>query len=208
MNELYKQIEQIETELSDQDDNAILWMEHGVGLHLTGRYQEAIESFRTSLGLDNSNPSCHFNLANSYLENGVPEKAIDHYRKAIDLKPDHIPSLTNLADAWELTGDLKKAHQTFHYLIQLAPDAPLSHFNLGNFFLRQNQHLEASRCYEKTLELDPTFDDAWYNIAWILEKVGATEQAMQYARSGLRTNPDNEELSEILQRLETKEKAS
>lgn len=203
MEQIRLKLKEIESELEKNRKDAGLWMEHGVGHHLAGEYQQAVKSFRTSLGFSQKNPSCHFNLANSYMELEKIDKAIHHYLEAIELKADHIPSLTNLADAFEQAGQSEKSLEIFQYLIHLNPDQPLFHFNLGNFFLRNNEHREAATCYEKTLVLDESFVDAYYNIAWILKQVHAREEALTYVRDGLKIDPEHADLLKLAGELET-----
>jgi tetratricopeptide (TPR) repeat protein len=202
MDQILQQLNDIESELKENQQNPVLWMEHGIGKHLLGEYRQAIESFNRSLNIDGNSSSCHYNLANSLMEIEQFEKAINHYLQALDLKPGHIPSLNNLADAYEMAGQPEKSHEIFHYLIHLNPDDPLSHFNLGNFFLRNNQHVEAAKCYEKTISLDEQFIDAWYNIAWILKEVNAPEEALSYAKDGLALDPGHEDLKKLVAELE------
>jgi tetratricopeptide (TPR) repeat protein len=203
MDKILQQLYDIESELEDDRDNPDLWMEHGIGKHLLGEYQLAVESFKKALGLNNRNASCHFNLANSLVELERYEEAVHHYLEAIDIQPDHIPSLNNLADAYEMAGQPERSREIFHYLVHLNPEDPLSHFNLGNFFLRNNQHVEAAGCYEKTILLDQHFIDAYFNIAWILKEVGAGEEALGYAEDGLSIDPAHEDLKKITTQLKS-----
>lgn len=203
MTDLLEQLKKIEDELKNDDQNPVLWNDHGVGLHLLGRYQEATESFRSALSLEGDNPTYHYNLANSYMELGNIEQAISCYLSALDHQPNHIPSLNNLADAYELTDQSDKTHELFHYLTHIQPDQPLSHFNLGNFLLRQNHHIEAAKCYEKAIELDENFIDAYFNIAWILKQAQAIPESISYAKKGLALDPEHEELQRLVKELDS-----
>ena len=99
-----------------------------------------------------------------------------------------------MADCYEIIGQPSKAHELFQYLVRLDPDNALSHFNLGNFFLRQNQHIEAVKCYEEALKRDSDFTDALYNIGWVLHQAGAYIEALRYTEKGLKSDPVNEDL--------------
>lgn len=201
MEKILKSLAQIEKELESDPDNAKLWNERGVGYHLLGKFEEAIQSFSRSLDLNTSSASTHFNLGNTLQETEQFEAAISHFHSALELKPDHIPSLTHLADAWEQTGEPGKAEELFRYLCKINPDDPLSHHNLGNFLLRQNRHIQAADCYETVIRLDPTFSDAYITIAWILEQVGALKEAASYLQKGLQAAPGDEDLQQALARL-------
>ncbi|MEX0994527.1 MAG: tetratricopeptide repeat protein, partial [Balneolaceae bacterium] len=111
MEKLLQQLEDIELELSQDRQNPELWNDHGVGLHLLGRYREAVESFRSAIQRRPENPTYHFNLGNSCMELNEIEKAMDSFLTALEHNPNHIPSLNNLADAYELAGQADQAHE-------------------------------------------------------------------------------------------------
>lgn len=200
--EIEKQISKIKSELENSPDDANLINDLGVGYFLLGQFSNSIIQLKKAVRLKSDNVNYHYNLANTYAENDQPQLAIDTYLKALDLNPAHIPSLNNLADSYEIMGDKEKAHDLFHYLIKVEPDNPLSHFNLGNFFLRQNQHIEAVKCYEEAIKRDENFTDAYYNISWVLFQAKVYREALSYSKKGLNLDPEHEELKNIKEEIE------
>ncbi|CAN5261874.1 hypothetical protein BH23BAC3_BH23BAC3_12020 [soil metagenome] len=73
---------------------------------------------------------------------------------------------------------------------------------MGNFFLRQNQHIEAARCYETAIKKEPGFTDAYYNLAWILYKARAYDESLKYVSEGLNTESDHTDLQELKNKLQ------
>jgi|GEM_PF-348668 len=201
--EIKLQLETIEAELEaadTNDDTDKLLNDAGVGYYLLGEYGKAI-TFLEKAVTGSNNVQFEFNLANSYSAEGKSDLAISTYLKVLESEPAHIGALNNLADEYEQKGDVEKAHELFHYLTHIQPDEPLSHFNLGNFFLRQNQHIEAGNCYESALRQDPDFIDAYYNIAWILYKVGAYSESLEYIDRGLKIEPDRSDLISLKKKV-------
>lgn len=184
---------EIEQELNQKGQMAELLNEAGVGYYLLGEYEEAVSRFIAASEIKKT-PQILFNLANAYSKQQKPDLSIATFLNVLKLDPSHMGSLNNLADEYERKGDIEKAHELFHYVTHLYPDEALSHFNLGNFFLRQNQHIEASKCYEKAIETDSEFTDAYYNIGWILYRVKALAESMQYIEKGLTIEPNHEDL--------------
>lgn len=191
------QLLELTHQVEQEPENPQLYNNLGVGHYLLGEYEDSIKYLEKAVSL-NSDPSYLFNLANSYAENGDPEKAVDTYLKVLDSNPNHIGALNNLADTYETVGEYKKAHELFTYLTQIEPTEALSHFNLGNFFLRQNQHIEAAKCYETAIKRDENFVDAYYNIGWILYRAKALKESKKYILKGLDIDPANENLKELL----------
>src|SRR6056297_1573533 len=193
-------LSEIEDELSRGAATADLLNDAGVGHYLLGEMEQALDYLQQAVLKDES-PNILFNLANTYSGLDRPDEAIDTFLKVLELDPGHIGALNNLADEYEYRGDPDKAHELFHYLTHLQPDTALSHFNLGNFFLRQNQHIEAAKCYEKALENDEMFVDAYYNIAWILFRSKAYDDALRYINNGLSVESGNTDLIELKQKV-------
>ncbi|MGF1671225.1 MAG: tetratricopeptide repeat protein [Balneolaceae bacterium] len=198
MDNIKDQIDTILLELEQNPEDAGSWNDLGIGYFLLGKYQDSIDALKKAIRLNTDNETYHFNLANSFDSSDQLLHAIDHYLHAINIRPDHIPSLNNLADLYEVTGEVEKAHELFTYLTKINPDDPLSFFNLGNFMLRQNQHITAVRNYEKALEKDSGFVDAYHNIAWVLLKAGATEKALEFTEAGLLLELEHEDLKNLL----------
>ena len=198
--EIRNTLSEIESELSTGVSSAELLNDAGVGHYLLGEMKQALDFLKKAAKKKDS-PGILFNLANTYSALGKPHEAIDTFLKVLEADPGHIGALNNLADEYENIGEPDKAHELFHYLTHLDPDSALSHFNLGNFFLRQNQHIEAANCYEKALENDEMFVDAYYNIAWILFKSKAYDDALRYIKNGLSVENGNADLINLKQKV-------
>lgn len=203
MNEekIRSQITEIEQELTEENDRADLHNDAGVGYSLLGEFDKAERYHKKAVELHRT-PAHLFNLANIFSEQEKLEQSIDMYLQVLELNPAHIGALNNLADSYELNGQTDKAHELFHYITHIQPDEPMSHFNLGNFFLRQNQHIEAAKCYEAAIEKDENFTDAYFNIAWVLFQAKAYREALEYANLGLETDPNYSDLKQIKAKIE------
>lgn len=196
--DIEQQISEIKQDLQTTPENPQLLHDLGTGLYLIGNYRESAEVLLKAVQLSPDNVSYRFNLGNAYTEMEEYGLAKSAYMDALDRDPSHIPSLTHLADVYELTGEPEKAGELFGYVTRLAPENALGFFNLGNFLLRQNLHIEAVKEYQKAIEIDPDFTDAYYTIAWILKEAGAAESAIKYAKEGLKTDPESDELKKLL----------
>ena len=168
---------------------------------MVGEYEKATRPLKFAVELKPDNSTYLFNLANAYSELERYELAKIFYLDALEFNPEHIPSLTNLADCYEATGDFKKAEEMFRYVTKLAPENALAFFNFGNFHLRQNEHITAVKNYEKAIQLEESFVDAYYNIAWVLTEAKAFDEAFTYAKKGLETDPNHDALKKIFEKI-------
>jgi len=199
--EIRETLTDIESELSAGDSNGNLLNEAGVGYYLLGELDQSLEYLKKAAE-KNETPDILFNLANTYSGLQQPDYAVLTFLKVLEKDPGHIGALNNLANEYENKGDLDKAHELFHYLTHLQPDKALSHFNLGNFFLRQNQHVEAAKCYEQAIEKDETFIDAYHNIAWILYRSKALTESLKYIEEGLSVDSTSDDLIKLKQDIQ------
>ena len=199
-----EQIDEVQSELDKQPNNTELLNDLGVGYFLIGEYSKSVKALKKAVQLEPENESYLYNLGNSYAENEDFNESILQYLKALEINPGHLPSLNNLADSYERAGNSEKAFEIFTYVVKIAPNDPFPLFNLGNFLLRSNRHIEAVKCYEKVLEHNVQFTDAYYNIAWILSEAGATSDARSYLNKGLAISPDDNDLNQLMNKLSKK----
>jgi tetratricopeptide (TPR) repeat protein len=199
---ILKVIEEVKNELMSEPDNPDLLNDLGVGYYLLGEYSKSVEELEKAVHIDPNRVSFLYNLGNSYAESDEFSSAILQYLKVLEIDPGHMPSLNNLADAYEHTGNSEKSFELFSYIVKIAPTDEYALFNLGNFLLRNNRHIEAVKCYEKVLDLNSGFVDAYYNIAWILSEAGAVSDARSYVAQGLEIAPDDEDLNLLSQQLQ------
>jgi Flp pilus assembly protein TadD len=52
-------------------------------------------------------------------------------------------------------------------------------YSRGVFCLRAEQDVEAIKAFEEAVNLDPTFSEAWENLATLYEKTGDTKKALE-----------------------------
>lgn len=131
---------------SDQTEEAIVTYRH-----ITDQASEDVDSFY-SLGVLLLNE-------NRYVE------AVDVLTQLTVIDKNHLEGHINLAVAQVNTDDLQGAEQSYKQAIAIAPDAANPRYNLGNLYWQQERYEEALEAYAKSVELDPSDNDALYNLA-------------------------------------------
>jgi tetratricopeptide (TPR) repeat protein len=97
-------------------------------LYNKGKYQNALETFKTIVNQGNESPDLYFNIANCYYKLGNVAPSIYNYEKALLLNPDDVAIQTNLSFAQKMAIDdikivpeagfkkmVKEFTSTFHY---------------------------------------------------------------------------------------------
>ena len=131
---------------SDQTEEAIATYRH-----ITDQASDDVDSFY-SLGVLLLNE-------NRYVE------AVDVLNQLTEIDENHLEGHINLAVAQVNTDDLQGAEQSYKQAIAIAPDAANPRYNLGNLYWQQERYEEALAAYAKSVELDPSDNDALYNLA-------------------------------------------
>jgi Tfp pilus assembly protein PilF len=145
------------SEIPDQVRAYALW-ERGYVLHLSGRYREAVDSFRESIEILPTAEG-HTFLGWSLSMLGHLEEAVAECHKAIALDPDYGNPyndigvyLIDLGRPVEAIPWLEKAISAKRYCCYQFP-----HYNLGRVRLVQGNFDAARRSFERALRHDPDY---------------------------------------------------
>jgi len=68
----------------------------------------------------------------------------------------------------------------------------LTHFNLGVQFYNQREFLKAIQSYQKVIELDPTYIEAYNNLGIIYQEIGNFDRAFGAYQKSIEINPQYE----------------
>jgi tetratricopeptide (TPR) repeat protein len=90
-------------------------------------------------------------------------EALPLLEKARALRPDSVKARSEHAAALELTGHPERARDEIAAIIKDHPEDDRAHNNLGLILSRLDQFGDAILAYDKALELNPDYDDAYSN---------------------------------------------
>lgn len=102
---------------------------HGYLRERRYEYEEAIDLYEKSLGINENQPEVLFRAALTADMLGDEEFAIDYYERCISQKPVHVNALLNLAVLYEERGSLSKAEANLRHVLADFPD----HFRAQHF---------------------------------------------------------------------------
>lgn len=104
---------------------------------------------------------------NKAYEVAAYEDALVAYKKALDEVPDHPVALFNLGNAYY---QLERYDDAIVYWNMAAqndlPDSFLVHYNKGNALMKNQKLDEAIEAYKQSLRLNPSNEDAKYNLTY------------------------------------------
>ena len=86
----------------------------------------------------------------------------------------------NLGRLVHEAGDPREATRLYHLALERSSGDPVIHFNLALALEDTKGVAPAIAHYERTLELDPRFADAHYNLAGRYEQLGRGADALRH----------------------------
>jgi tetratricopeptide (TPR) repeat protein len=116
-------------------------------------------------------------------------KAADAFRKAFDIQPSNSENIAALIDAYERTHQSDKAEALTRDAVQRDPNNKLFRYAYGVFLLKKEEYPAAIEQFTKTLEIDPAYADASYNLGvaylnWGVSLKAAADKASESQKKG------------------------
>jgi tetratricopeptide (TPR) repeat protein len=131
--------------------------------------------------------SAHNNLGTLYRSQGRFDEAVEEFRTAIRHYPDFTLAHYNLGNAYKDKGDILHAKKAWGKAVAIDPGHAPSLNQLGAAALMSNSFLLAKQYYIAAVHSDPVHAEARYNLAFTLEKLNETDEALKHYEIFLNT---------------------
>jgi tetratricopeptide (TPR) repeat protein len=169
--------------------NAEEHRKRGVTLTQQGRYDEAIQEFRTALALMPTLIRSHLGLGAAFEGKQDYDAAMTEYRLVLAAHPDDPDAQNNLATVLQKKGDLEGALAAYGAAVRVAPDDSLIHFNYGTALAAKGEGSRAVAEYQRAVALRPDFAQAYMNLGLLLRDQGRADDAGRAFRRFLELAP-------------------
>lgn len=150
------------------------WLNRGKALAELKRYSEAHQCYARAAELNPRDVQCWFNVAYALVVMGRAEEGLRAAEKAIEVD-------ASCSEAWDAAGCCRDAvfgpRDAVGYfrratkigqIVGLGGENWRAWNNLGRCLTKLGQDDEALTCFQKAVELNPSVDRAWFEIACIL----------------------------------------
>jgi len=116
-------------------------------------------------------------------QTGRPAEGIEPLKRLLGRNPENVPALLSLAMCYLGAGMTESAVEADRQALEIAPDDDLVHFNLANALAMLGQTspaalAEARLHYERAVQLNPRFADAYLNYASLLQRAESDDAAL------------------------------
>jgi Flp pilus assembly protein TadD len=189
-------------------DSAAPWCQEGagyIGLQAdawvrAGRASQGLKRAEEEIHRDRMDPRATFAVASALFALGDPVTAVHAAERAEALGYGN--DATILVGIIDLSaGDPSRAAQSFRRVLDSDPKDPVATYDLALTAERLGHYREAREGYLATLQLDPSFVEARYNLAVLLFRAGARDEAMHALDELTRIAPGDPRLPELRRTL-------
>ncbi|SEJ94358.1 tetratricopeptide repeat protein [Paraburkholderia diazotrophica] len=174
----------IEQSLAVRPD-AIYYNNFGNVLADLGRFDEAIVSYKSALGLRFNYPEAHNNLGNALRQAKQPDASMRACAEAIRLQPGYAEAYNNLGNALHDMGELDEALASYCKAIELNPEYAVAYNNVGNVLREQDKPELAIDLFRKAVALQPNLWAAHHSLCLLLRERGELADALASLRQAL-----------------------
>ena len=156
-----------------------------------GRFEEAEQFFRKSIGLKPDFPLSHKRLG--YLLAGMNRigEAEKEWHTALKLDPkDHLLHL-NFGSLYLDRNEIVKARESFETAIKLEKKCAPAYTGLGVILIKEGDIDGAQKRFEASIAADPGYGEGHYRLATIYKEKKLYDKAEESFRKAIRFNPRN-----------------
>ncbi|AFZ43432.1 Tetratricopeptide TPR_1 repeat-containing protein [Halothece sp. PCC 7418] len=141
--------------------------------------QTAAKAYQHAIALEPNCPENYANLGLVRAQQQQWQEAHNCYQKALEIKPDFAGVYRHLARLWEQLNQLESAVEAWERAYSLEPETvkPEDRLRLGDDFLKLRQLDQAIASYQRALEAQPNWQEAYQRLGEALEKAGRWEEA-------------------------------
>lgn len=139
----------------------------GVLAAKAGRFADAMKDFNRTLELNNRFAKAYSNRATLQVQSGNLEAASEDYRNAIANDPDLAVAHKGRGRVCHMLGQFDLAIQHFDAATMLAPGDARIVNHRGDLLTDMGRYRAASASYQKAIDLDPSLNTAFRNLAWL-----------------------------------------
>ena len=162
-------------ELAPNSDEA--YRNLGDAYSRSGQSEDAIASYQKAITANAYNWANHIALGKAYLELGDSAKALPEFQKVTEIAPDNPNGYTDMGSLFLREGKWSESIPQFQKALSLAPDAD-SYSNLGTAYFFLKNYDQATKMYEKAVEMRPNDEVLLGNLGDSYRWSGHSEQAV------------------------------
>lgn len=161
-------------ELAPNSDEAFRSL--GDAYSASGQSDEAIAAYQKAVAANSYYWLNHTALGNAYFAQGDNAKALPEFQKLIEIAGDSPMGYEGVGSVYLRQGQWSEAIPQFQKALALAPDSP-TYSNLGTAYFFLKNYDQATKMYEKAVEMTPNDEQLLGNLGDSYRWSGHSDQA-------------------------------
>jgi tetratricopeptide (TPR) repeat protein len=158
-------------------------------LYELGRLSTALTFYERAWRLDPKNPDIYLNLGHTAWKLDMLEAAEKFFRLYSQLAPGRPDAAVNLGGVLRDQGKFSEAVEILRAAIYAAPDSAYLWNALGAVILESGDPEQALTFYLEAIRVQPGYARGHYNMAFCLDLMGRTDEAIDHFRKALSLGP-------------------
>lgn len=193
---------------SSQRDNSTteIMLAKALTAEENGNIPAAIDLHKKILELQPSNVRSMNSIAGLYGQTSEFNEEILWAKKAIKTDPNFGDAYINYGNALAQLGKIFEANSAFKTAAKLTPKSPIAFYSIGLLAERTKNISKAIVYYRKSITVDPTFENGYFNLATVLANVGRYDEAISLLKKLLALNPGDREARAMMRDIERSRK--
>ena len=127
----------------------------GLELYRSGKFEEAIRSFKEAIKLKKDYAEAYRNLGDACFQLAQYKKAIDAYEEAAKFQPNPVMVYNIIGTSYYRLAEYKKAIEAYKQAIRLGPKEAMPHYNLATVYGERGNQKAALEEYRVLKGIDP-----------------------------------------------------
>jgi tetratricopeptide (TPR) repeat protein len=162
----------------------------GLIFRTEGKIDLAISSYQTAVEIDPNYYSGFVALGNLHEIKNSP-LAIDFYNTALQIDENGLDALYGKAMLLQSSNQLAEAQEIYRKILKITPDYYTALYNQGYIKLvYEAQYDSAVYFFTQTVEIDPYYADAWFNLGLSEQARGRNREALKAFKETLKIDKD------------------
>ncbi len=162
----------------------------GAELYNAGKVDEALAKFQEAVKAKPELSAGYMAMAKLYMARNEYQKAIDNAEKALSIVMEDDQMFSILAVAYEKVGNKAKAAE----YKEKAPKSASQLYNDAVTHLNAGRDTEAEPLLKKSIELDPAFGDAYYQLGMVYVRLGKNADAKATLQKYMEVDPKGKDV--------------
>lgn len=165
----------------DKNDTTDSRLHYNLGCMLMdeNKNEKALDYFKKTLVMDPKNKNAAYNIGVCLFNSSNYTKAAEVFKTyqkeyGMNFEAERYISLSHFS-----LNNLTEADSSLQKLCAINPNDPSIWFDRGIVLSNLRRNFDAIHCYQKTLELTPDFNDAFWNMAMLYQKEGKLSELIE-----------------------------